>query len=219
MTTIYERLTKIPIAGEILRILNNYAYNGDHRSDYYFAGIRLWAKCYLPNFLIALLSALACTPDITNLFIPFNYRLSYSIESSPGPLATSILPNLLGFGIGVYALIFGLKTTFIMRFQKQIEESTKTKHGSSLILNVSFAVPLLCLALAIIIGIIQSLLPDNPYLRVLSWFSLWLSLLFTIETIFAIFNLGEAHILTVENTELEARVKENPKRDEELKEK
>ncbi|WP_288492113.1 hypothetical protein [uncultured Pseudomonas sp.] len=199
MATIYENLTKIPFAGEILRILNIYAYNGDYEAEYKFAGLGLWLKCYFWNTFISLVAACLCMPQLMNDFLPFNHRFTYLISTSPGTIITGVLPSLLGFGIGVYALIFGLKANFLGKLQKHLDSSKEKPSGSTLILNVNFAVPLLCLTLSIAAGIIQTILPKSTTIELLSWTCLWMSLFYTIETIFAIFNLGEVHIVTEVN--------------------
>lgn len=198
---LYKKIVATPILGDIVRILNSYAYNGDYRSDNEFASLSLWIKCYATSIIISMAAALLCMPDLLNNFVPFNLRLTYSVEANPGALSISILPNLLGFGIGVYALVFGLRSRFLQLLHDHYNKQLADKPGSALLLNSNFAVPLLSLTLATTIGICQTLFPQNKTLEFTCWWALWISLIFIFETIATLFSLGEAHIVTESSPE------------------
>ena len=137
-------------------------------------------------------------PELTNEYLPVAQRLTYHVQIVPGAMATSILPNLLGFGIGIYALIFGLHKMLLRDLQASYKRSAtndKQPPGSALILNAEMAVPLLVLTLTIAIGLVQQVVPLLTGLQFVSWFSLWLSLVFTLELILTLFGLGENAIL------------------------
>lgn len=126
------------------------------------------------------------------------YCLNYVVTVAPGSTATSILPNLLGFGIGVYALIFGLHKVLLRELQDAYKPRPGDKRpptGSALILNAEMAVPLLVLALTIVLGLIQQIWSESMPLQATTWFALWLSLTFTVELICTLFGLGENSIL------------------------
>ncbi|SEC87130.1 hypothetical protein [Pseudomonas kilonensis] len=191
----FRLLTKIPIIGVILKVFNSYAYDGDVKADDQFAGILAWIKIYFFPFFICLSVAILLMPDFINSLLPCSY-LSYKVEVTPGELATSILPNLLGFGIGVYALIFALDRKFVQDLQNGFEGYNKenNKSGSVLLLNTEMALPLIIITATIAIGIFQKIFIDHLYLRLASWFSFWLSMYFTLDLINNLFLMGSAHL-------------------------
>lgn len=195
---VFKLLSRVPLFGEVLRILNTYAYKGDPRADERFASLWLWVRAFWFPVLLSLTGTALCMPAMTNALLPLGYCLQYEIDVAPGVTATSILPNLLGFGIGVYALIFGLHKLLLRQLQDSYKSAPGDRNlptGSALILNAEMAVPLLILALTIVLGIIQQLWPYVESLKALTWFSLWLSLTFTVELICTLFGLGENSIL------------------------
>lgn len=195
---IFGWLARIPLLGEILRIFNAYAYRGDAKADERFASIWLWVTAFWLQTTLSLVGTLLCMPEIANEYLPLARRLSYSVELGPGAMATSILPNLLGFGIGIYALIFGLHKLLLRDLQasyKPVAAGSRQRPGSALILNAEMAVPLIVLTLTIAIGLAQQIAPSVVGLQFASWFSLWLSLVFTLELVVTLFGLGENAIL------------------------
>lgn len=195
---IFGWLARIPLLGEILRIFNAYAYRGDARADERFASIWLWITAFWMQTTISIVGAFLCMPDFTNEYMPLVRKLPYSVQIGPGAMATSILPNLLGFGIGIYALIFGLHKMLLRELQasyKRAAAGERQRPGSALILNAEMAVPLIVLTLTIAIGLAQQVAPSVVGLQFASWFSLWLSLVFTLELIVTLFGLGENAIL------------------------
>jgi hypothetical protein len=195
---IFRILVRIPLVGELLRILNAYAYRGDAKADENFAPIYLWITAFWLQITLATMGALLCTPELTNEYLPIEYKLTYCVQLEPGAMATSILPNLLGFGIGIYALIFGLHKMLLRDLQASYlrdADNKKQQFGSALILNAEMAVPLLVLTITISIGLIQQVAPSLVILKFVSWLSLWLSLVFTLELVVTLFGLGENAIL------------------------
>lgn len=196
---IFRFLSSIPLFGDVLRILNSYAYRGDARADERFASVWLWFTAFWLQSGLSIIATLLCMPHLTNTHLPSEYQLNYCVEVTPGTLSTGILPNILGFGIGVYALIFGLNKMLLRDLQNSYKpvHGVKVSPGSALILNADMAVPLLVLALTIVIGLVQQIAPKVVSLQAASWFSLWLSLIFTIELILTLFGLGENVILKI----------------------
>lgn len=194
---VFRTLNRIPLLGELLRIFNTYAYRGDPKADEKFAGPWLWVTAFWVPVLIAGVGAALCVPDLINKHLPGGYYLTYKVEAQPGNLASSILTNLLGFGIGVYALVFGLHKGLLKQLQDSYtpKPGEKRRPGSALVVNADMAVPLLILAVAIVVGVVQQLAPSADCLRVLSWFTLWLSFIFTIELVATLFGLGENVVL------------------------
>jgi hypothetical protein len=196
---LYRTLLRVPVFGEVLRIFNTYAYVGDVRADSEFAGVKKWTLSYGTQCTIAVIGALLCTPAILNCWLAKTaYTMTYSITVPPGTLATGILPNVLGFGIGVYGLIFGLHHLVLRQLQegfKSTQTNGKATHGSVLLVNADMAVPLIIILLTIVIGVVHQIAAPRQWLDVLTWAFLWLSFLFTLELIVTLFGLGENVIL------------------------
>jgi hypothetical protein len=200
---IFVGLTKIPIFGDSLRILNSYTYDGDIDSDFGFAPLHFWIKKHWFNAIcVTLLTMIstspACLNEILTKYVPEVTVTASTPKDGIGALIVSIFPNLLGFGIGVYALIFSLSASFVKSLQQQIESQnaadTKSK-GHALLLNADMAYPLLVVAISIGIGVIQQIFPDAKWLITASWTALWYSLLMVLEILFVLFSLGESEIL------------------------
>lgn len=195
---VFKLLSRLPLLGEVLRILNTYAYKGDARADERFASPWLWWTAFWFPVALSVAGTLVCMPEMTNRWLPPGYCLQYKVEVGSGSMAISILPNLLGFGIGVYALIFGLHRLLLRQLQDSYKASPGSRRpptGSALILNAEMAVPLLILAVAIVLGLVQQIWPKVEALQAATWFGLWLSLTFTLELICTLFGLGENSIL------------------------
>ena len=194
---VFSTLSRMPLLGELVRIFNTYAYRGDPRADEEFAGVRLWVTAFWVPVLFACIGAALCVPELLNRQLPPGYALAYSVAARPGAIATGALPSLLGFGIGVYALVFGLHRGLLKQLQESyaVRPGEKQKPGSALVVNAEMAVPLLVLAITIVVGVVEQAAPASEWARALSWYTLWLSLIFTIELVTTLFALGENVVL------------------------
>jgi hypothetical protein len=124
-------------------------------------------------------------PEFFNLIDPFD---------KPGQIVTSIFPNLLGFGIGVYALVFALAPRSLQLLQSQLEgeiAAGKRKEGHALMLNASLAYPLVVITLSLIPAIFQQLNPKSLALAWFTWIVFWYGVVVLIELLGVLFALGE----------------------------
>lgn len=193
----------IPIIGDAFRITNAYTYDGDGRSDSAVAPLDFWIRKHLAALIATLVFTSIVDPcqellDITAQFLPASWNATPRISGNPGSLIIGIFPNLLGFGIGVYALIFSLSTTFVKRVQSHLQQkegNSETTSGSVLMLNADMAYPLLVMAVALAIGVAQQVYPNISLLRTLAWAALWYSLLMAMEILSALYSLGEHGLL------------------------
>lgn len=199
----FVALTKVPVLGDSLRILNSYTYDGDTASDSNIAPWSFWIKKHWFSALFVAILTIISTPPlcISELFSRYCTALTLpAVEptNGVGSLILSIFPNLLGFGIGVYALIFSLSENFIKLLQQQIQKQNAAdvqSRGHALLLNADMAYPLLVIAITIGIGVIQQIYPSTIWLITTSWMALWYSLLMAFEILFALYSLGEREIL------------------------
>lgn len=197
----FRWMTSIPVLGFLLRIVNTYAYSGDYDATHKFAGPLRWAKAFAFPLLIA------CALTVATLWSVLAaayqcHMLTFADASDfvrkPGALIVTVNPCLLGFGIGVYALIFGLAEPFVRQFKALIEQEKKTgtlSHGSELMLNSDLAFPLIVLVVAIAIGTIQQANEGSITLILVAWIAFWYSMIVMIEMISVIFRLAENSLL------------------------
>lgn len=198
---IFRYIRAIPIVGPAFRIANSYAYQGDYQADESFAGFRRWMRAMGPELLIALvLTAITLWSHIQCVW---NAREliqcpAEAFYCKPGALTVSIVPSILGFGIGVYALVFSLSNAFVKAVHETIQSQKsegKRQAGSELMINADLGYPLLVLLIALVIGVLQQALPDSMFMIVLSWLSAWYALLSILSIVYVIFGLAEHSLL------------------------
>jgi hypothetical protein len=198
---LFKLLRSLPAIGPAIRIANSYAFQGDYRSDKEFAGFRRWLKAFGPEFLVSLsLTTATMWPYIESSWAIRSFascpdQLFYC---TPGALAVSVVPSTLGFGIGIYALIFTLTNSFVKDIQKHIDvqkEQGKRSAGSELVLNADLALPLLALLLALVLGILQQAFPASIALIAIAWLFTWFSMISLLGLISVIFGLAEHSLL------------------------
>lgn len=199
--SVYTFLRKIPMFGTMLFIANTYVYNGDFKSESELAGPVYWWRAMGSSLILAsLLSAGTLWPMTEGVL--FSGRLCTSGLSDfllkPGTLLISVIPNLLGFGIGVYALVFALGTSFVREVHNSIEKkrsNVANNGGSVLMLNSDLAYPLMILVVALAVGILQQAFDSSTSLVIVAWVTVWYALMVTLEVIAVLFRLGEHSLL------------------------
>lgn len=196
----YRILLKIPVVGTLVYIANCYAFSGDTRATREFAGLRAWFKAlFIPLLLASVLAAGVCWPLVWKLLV--ERRLCFSLLSAfaktPGDTIVSIIPSLLGFGIGVYALVFALAPAFVRELQKTIDQ-TRTlrpnRYGSALMVNSDLAYPLTVLVITLVVGVYQKGYPSD-WLIIGAWVAFWYSIVVMVEIIGVLFGLGDSSLL------------------------
>jgi glucose uptake protein GlcU len=121
-----------------------------------------------------------------------------AVEVHPYDLALSILPNLLGFVTGVYALIFGISGKFLREIQEHNNAkatSSKKMNPTILGLNSSFAFPLLIMVVTIFVATFQKIIQTSESLKYLTWLLFFFSLTLTYQLIKTLFRLGRSVLL------------------------
>lgn len=244
--SLYSIFQRLPIIKTIVKIANHYAYDADPRAGNEFAPLRLWIRTIgATSLFAALLSAVALSATYefkigsgwSSLLLRENFnQLAELLKQliggisvtpkeletthpliNPGELVLDVFPDLLGFGIGVYALIFSLSAPMLQLLQTHIEaeiSAAKRIAGSALLLNASMGYPLLIITLALLVAVFQKLFPENKVLLVLAWFGFWYGCIVLIELIGVLFGLGENDALDKldESTKLPTRENcEHPK--------
>lgn len=200
MKEVYRLLLQAPVLGTMLYIVNSYVFAGDQRASSQFAPLQRWVRSLMaPVGLAALLGFGFSWPAF---FDHFEYRSVFASKAdygvSPGELIHAVMPSLLGFGIGVYALLFALGAAFVAEIQGLIDEQLangKRNHGSVMLLSADMAYPLTVLIVVIGIGAAQRAAPEIAIFFWVTWTAFWYGLIVSIELIGVLFGLGNKVIL------------------------
>jgi hypothetical protein len=143
-------LRGIPILGVFLRYLNLYVGRGETKYLAKMAPLDLWLDRFVvPVAIIAGLTA------VGGLYLHMTGNLD-RLDSHG--LVSSVFPSLLGFGIGVFALIFVLPDDLMGALDKR---RAKSGLGSSMMIS-DMAYPLVYLALGIVVSAVLELLISSP---------------------------------------------------------
>lgn len=200
---LYRALKKVPIISTVLGILNAYAYRGDYSAGQEFAGIYAFVKILWRPFLISLLCTLGILSPWVHTYwssgvTDFSLCLLGDFASKPGALSVGVIPSLLGFGIGVYALTFAIPEALVQMMDKRMAEGVEAgdrKYGSVLVLNADLGYPLVVLTISLAIGVFQQAYPTNAVFLFVCWFAFWYSVISMIEIIGVLFQLADLAIL------------------------
>ncbi|VVE78162.1 hypothetical protein [Pandoraea sputorum] len=199
--SLYKILRQVPIFGTLLSIVNAYAYRGDLSAGKKFAGFPAYvAALWRPILVSLLLTGAVLHQWVATLWFRCEPLMSQlkNFSASPGSLSLSVIPSLLGFGIGVYALTFAIPERLVRDMDELLTkaiEMGRRKHGSVLVLNADLGYPLVVLTVALGVGVFQQSSPDVRSLVAICWFTFWYSVISMIEIIGVLFQLGDIAIL------------------------
>lgn len=178
-------LIKIPVVKDIVLIVNAYAWRGDILFVDRIAPPTHWLSRFgFRLSLSAIVTFLFYGQSFAQWICGYIPWFSSVVDKiiTPIPhceigyeLTLSIFPNLLGFGLGVYALIFSLPGA--MNNQK-----IKTN-----LLNADMGYPLLMMVLAIILAVFAKIFDGQHHLAGASFFAFLYCLLLLLELISLIF--------------------------------
>lgn len=131
----YKKIRAIPIVGDVFRIANAYVYEGKVNNHVSIAPLSLWrdkiGKKLLYTLILTVILSIICW-----LFLDVNWAAADAI--------ISVFPSLLGFGIGVFALLFILPNRLYQLLDKE-KENGNINFGHE-ILAVDMGYPLLVFA-------------------------------------------------------------------------
>jgi hypothetical protein len=184
-------LLKLPGLGSFIEISSDYASEGSSNFFEKIAPARYWLSTLGWPILVSMLLAVIPYPCSC---MPYAVK----IEAEPHDIALSLIPSLLGFGIGAYALVFGLGGDLLKKIQEghnKKELATKLPSGSVLSINSAFAFPLAMMAITTIVASVQKILPEYLFLSTATWFLTFLCLTLTYQLIVALYRLGRVIIL------------------------
>lgn len=184
-------LLKLPGLGSFIEISSDYASEGASNFFEKIAPAKYWLNTLGWPILVSIL--LAAIPYPCSC-MPYSIK----IDAKAHEIALSLIPSLLGFGIGAYALVLGLSGDLLKKIQEGYDKKeleTKSPSGSVLSINSAFAFPLATMALTTIVASVQKILPEFLFLSTVTWFLTFLCLTLTYQLIVALYRLGRVIIL------------------------
>ena len=184
-------LLKLPGLGSFIEISSDYASEGS--ADFFekIAPAKYWLITLGWPILVSVL--LAAIPYPCGC-MPYAFKITVA----PFDIALSLIPSLLGFGIGAYALVFGLSGDILKKIQEghnKKEIATNAPAGSVLNINSAFAFPLVTMVMTTIVASIQKIIPEIQILSTITWFLTFLCLTLTYQLIVSLYRLGRVIIL------------------------
>lgn len=168
----------IPILRPLVFVVNGYAWDGDSRSLLRFAPLAEYNKKIISKVLVSVtLAAAYVLAGEWNKFLRVE-----KIDSINAAL--QIFPNILGFGIGVYALIFAFPERFFKHLAKRDRVPGNKNPIGALGLNAMIAYPLCAIAIIILLALFaRALLIPPIIIEVFGLSALLYGLWLTIELI------------------------------------
>ncbi|WP_423088317.1 hypothetical protein [Alteromonas macleodii] len=156
--SLLKKLYNFPLFGSYFKFLNGFAYRGDAKYLVSLAPWENWKKRVIPSYLISIVVA-----TLVMVFISLNGRPE---GFDPGDYILGAIPDLLGFAIGVFALIFVVPRAFM----REIDRLPITISSKELPFNVAY--PLMGLAMTLLLCFTTELFDDkNVYT---TWFETFL---------------------------------------------
>lgn len=176
LVSLYKLLIRTPLLGSFIKIANAYAFHGDARYVKEFAPFQAWYNRIFTKILIALAIAfLAAYCVVASSLKPEEVRVT--------SLIVGIFPSLLGFGIGVFALIFVLPSSFLLTILKAQNDSKLKPY----VLASDMGYPLIVMAAVLFVGVFLHFLPTDQPVFFASTFLLFYGLTMVVELVSMVF--------------------------------
>jgi len=196
--SVWRSLIRVPIVGEFLRIANAYAFRGDDRNSRVPAQLRDWWG----RIVRRVLGVLILEGLLLLAAVPFDLEPSQLARCTD--LALGIFPDLLGFGVGIYALIFVFPKTFTPLLEKRRAE---VGFGAEIV-NVDIGYPVAVLAIGLVVASALTLFPQGWTTGALGLFVLLYGLAMVFELLAFLFVTLQV-IIKHEKKEHQARIANN----------
>lgn len=192
-----KKINKIPILNVICRISNAYVYKGDPIHLVQIAPLKMWCDRIGKGFLFSAIVGVILTILLLNG--------GSSVSFDPEDAILGIFPDILGFGIGVFALLFALPNEFL----RKLKDSVNNANGDSKIsgpemLPADMAYPLLVYSVIMLFSVFFRVLPDEPITTSLSTIFLIYGFVVTLELLSSIF-MTASYMLIVRGTDSDSK--------------
>lgn len=171
----YCRLRQVPIVGAIFRIVNAYAYQGDSQCNKKIAPFfRWWERVFKKAVYIIFLIEL--------IVLYYGGDVS-AIPWKPDDSILSVFPSVLGFGIGVFALLFVMPESFLVFMSANKKRLT---FGPEIV-PVDIAYPLVIFTIALCWSVLNKVF-TNDFFSFISMFLFFYGMAMAFELISFLFN-------------------------------
>lgn len=171
----YCRLRQLPIIGAIFRIVNAYAYQGDSQCNKKIAPFfRWWERVFKKAVYIIFLIEL--------IVLYYGGDVS-AIPWKPDDSILSVFPSVLGFGIGVFALLFVMPESFLVFMSANKKRLT---FGPEIV-PVDIAYPLVIFTIALCWSVLNKVF-TNDFFSFISMFLFFYGMAMAFELISFLFN-------------------------------
>ena len=147
------KFKKIPFIGPFFIIANAYASYGKPAHFSETVPLVQWRE----RLGVGLLSSAALAIVLLMIVAAADIEIG---DFKPEDIVLSLYPNLLGFGIGVFALLFALPNEFLTKLIQTSDEKKKEALSPEM-LPVDLAYPLAVYCLSIIITVVCNVFPDS----------------------------------------------------------
>lgn len=175
----YLIFKSIPVFGSIFAIANAYAYKGIALSNVQIAPLKLWWARIIrkATFIGALVW----------LLLEFAPNKTLPTDWQPADTILGAYPSILGFGIGVYALMFIMPSDFLSFLKKSSQKSGQKNNIGPEIVPVDMGFPLITYVFIMLIASISKIYPDIIILKLISLWALFYGLAMTVELVSFLF--------------------------------
>lgn len=162
----------IPVFGSVFAIANGYAFKGDYRSTVEVASLSQWWHRVFRKawYVLVFVSVFVLTT-------PNNMRDSQWV---PADTILGAFPSILGFGIGVYALMFIMPNDFLCFLR------TRTSMRPEIV-PVDMGYPLIAYVIVMFIAVVNKFYPESYHFKLVSIWALFYGLAMTVELIAFLF--------------------------------
>lgn len=170
-------LSRTPVFGAVFSIANAYAHRGDEQCTIKVASFNQWwnrvikKACYILAFTLLLVAI------NTDNFIASNWE--------PADTILGAFPSILGFGIGVYALMFIMPSDFLT-FLKERKAKGNSIIGPEIV-PVDMGYPLITFVVIIFIAALNKFFQENYTFKIVSAWALFYGLAMTVELVSFLF--------------------------------
>ncbi|MEX0447818.1 hypothetical protein [Xenorhabdus sp. SGI246] len=174
---IYKIIRGLPVIGVVFRIANAYVYEGSDEGNESLAPMRMWWNKILKKMIYLFFFV---------LFLCFiNYKYTPAFTWEPSDAILSVFPSILGFGIGVFALMFVMPNSFL-KFLVESKKSKQISFGPEIV-PVDMGYPLVVFISVIAWAGINKVFPFQS-LKYLSVWAFFYGIAMTLELISFLFN-------------------------------
>lgn len=196
-----SKLFKIWLIGPFLQVGSDYVSDGDLDYQAKTAPFKFWFYSLCPPLVVSMI--------LTSLLIYGDLVIdgNFIDKSKPADFFLGVIASLLGFGIGVYALVFSISSNLIAEIQSAHQNYNRDKNSKTSVLSINsdFAFPLMCLTLTLILLSFQLVFNELKILKIASFFYVFLSFSMTFKLIFKIYLFGKNLILEKHSSNLSKR--------------